>query len=90
MEELRRFYREGLTARIEALEQARFRLRHDPAVARETIAEIAHRLKGTGATYGFPEITEAARAVEEAGQDELAPLLERFLAVLREVVAGAC
>jgi PAS domain S-box-containing protein len=32
----------------------------------ETVQVLAHRLSGTAATYGFPEITDAARACEEA------------------------
>jgi CheY-like chemotaxis protein len=33
---------------------------------RAALARIAHKLTGTGSTYGFPAITEAARALEQA------------------------
>jgi HPt (histidine-containing phosphotransfer) domain-containing protein len=53
----------------------------------ETLKRLAHQLKGAGGSYGFPGITEAAAAVEQAlaeGLDE---------AVLRarvETLAGLC
>lgn len=31
----------------------------------EALARVAHKLTGTGSTYGYPEITEAARALEQ-------------------------
>jgi HPt (histidine-containing phosphotransfer) domain-containing protein len=33
-----------------------------------TLQERFHKLKGNGQTYGFPEITEIARLVEEHGK----------------------
>jgi two-component system cell cycle response regulator DivK len=36
----------------------------DEAVRNAALARIAHKLAGTGGTYGFPAITEAARALE--------------------------
>lgn len=86
MEELRSWYREQLAARIEALEAAAGALREGSAgEARGTIRRIAHALRGSGGTYGFPRITEAAAEIEEAGDHELSAYLERLLAILREV-----
>ena len=33
------------------------------------IERVGHNLKGTGAPYGFPEITEIGRSLERAGKD---------------------
>ncbi len=37
----------------------------DRAARNAALARIAHKLAGTGGTYGFPAITEAARALEQ-------------------------
>jgi CheY-like chemotaxis protein len=37
----------------------------DQAVRHAALARIAHKLAGTGTTYGYPAITEAARALEQ-------------------------
>ncbi|MDX1662050.1 MAG: response regulator [Gemmatimonadota bacterium] len=86
MEELKSWYREQLVARIDALEAASSALREDGAgEARGTIRRIAHSLRGSGGTYGFPRITEAAAEVEDAADHELASRLEDLLGVLREI-----
>ena len=36
----------------------------DPTTRNAALVRIAHKLGGTGTTYGFPAITEAARALE--------------------------
>ncbi|MCW2242994.1 response regulator [Azospirillum canadense] len=38
----------------------------DRSASPERLAELAHRLKGSGATYGFPELSEEARVLERA------------------------
>ena len=35
----------------------------------ERVAELAHALAGSGGTFGFPEVTDAARAIEHADDD---------------------
>lgn len=82
------YYRGSVGRRIATLEAARRRLRQGPGVeeAGEEIRRIAHSLKGTGSSYGFPEVSEAAGAVEEAAlEDDFSQLLERLLAVLGKV-----
>ncbi|MDX1622649.1 MAG: response regulator [Gemmatimonadota bacterium] len=86
MEELKSWYREQLEARIDALEAAAEALLvEDRGEARGTIRRVAHSLRGSGGTYGFPRITEAAAEVEEASDSELPVKLEGLLDVLREV-----
>ncbi len=88
MEELKSWYREQLAARIDALEAGAAALRQGRAAeARGTIRRVAHSLRGSGGTYGFPHITQAAGAVEEASEDEILPRLAVLLDVLRETAS---
>lgn len=86
MEELKSWYREQLSARIDALEAASAAYRENgTGEAGETIRRIAHSLRGSGATYGFPRITEVAGKVEDAPDGTLLPSLENLVTTLREV-----
>jgi two-component system cell cycle response regulator len=84
MEDLKKWYRAGLVTRIEALKAARREL-DSGSEALDSVRRIAHTLRGSGATYGFPEITEAAAALEDAPDGEFPPKLERLLDTMREV-----
>ncbi|WP_306711852.1 response regulator [Azospirillum isscasi] len=65
------------------------------------IADAAHRMKGSGATYGFPEVSMAARALEKSAlavedgsggpasmQGDAAALRDRLRAALRAIEKG--
>jgi DNA-binding response OmpR family regulator/HPt (histidine-containing phosphotransfer) domain-containing protein len=58
------------------------------AEERELMRQLAHKLAGSGTTYGFPVITQTARALEEALQIPEAP--PDSLALLAESLAHAC
>jgi len=88
MEDLRRLYRQSLQPRIAALEGARAGIRAGQPEALASAGRIAHALRGSGATYGFPEITEAARRLEESDGPEAAAALDDLVAVLHRVAAG--
>jgi two-component system cell cycle response regulator len=88
MNELKTWYRERLPARIAALEAARAELDRPGTEALGSIRRIAHLLHGSGGTYGFPEITESARRVEEAPAEALQGPLETLIGTLR-AAAGA-
>jgi len=77
MEELRSLYRRALPARIGALESARAAADDDAA------RRVAHALRGSGGTYGFPEISTAAAAVEDADDASLHARLDELIALLR-------
>jgi diguanylate cyclase (GGDEF)-like protein len=87
MQDLKACYRQGLTARIGALETARRALREKAPDAMATIRRLAHALHGSGGTYGFPEVSEAARLVEMAPESTLDEEVERLLQVLRPIAA---
>jgi PAS domain S-box-containing protein len=58
------------------------------------VARLAHQLKGTGTSYGFPSLTRAARAVEALAVDAadataLADALTTLLATARAIRRGA-
>ncbi len=87
MFELSGWYRERLGTRIAALEAARRRMKTNSDESIESIRRIAHSLRGSGATYGFPLITEAAGELEKAGRDEIPAKMETLLAALREAAS---
>src|SRR5690554_3539471 len=86
MDDLKQFLRSALNTRIEALETAATTMEADPVGALATIRRLAHSLRGSGATYGYPQITEAATAVEEAEPEDVPPLLRELVKVLKTVV----
>jgi chemotaxis protein histidine kinase CheA len=90
MDELQGIYRQALPARIAALTAARTAL-GDPAsapAAATDIRRIAHALRGSGGTYGFPGISAAAAAVEESADEGIMPTLDALIMVLRDTAAG--
>lgn len=89
MDDLKQFYRSALHARIEALETAATTMTADPAGALATIRRLAHSLRGSGSTYGYPQVTEAALAVEEAEPEDVPALLKHLLRTLKDVAAEA-
>jgi two-component system cell cycle response regulator len=84
MEDLKKWYRAGLATRVEALKAARRDL--DAGESIESVRRIAHTLRGSGTTYGFPEITETAAALEDAAPADFTIALERLL----ETILGVC
>jgi diguanylate cyclase (GGDEF)-like protein len=83
MRELRVWYRSRLPARIAALETAKTALNRQDPDAVDSLRRIAHQLRGSGATYGFPEISESARALEAAAEGEILGPVKDLLSTLR-------
>ena len=67
LESLRKSYAERLPGRAAALAESAAELaRHwDSAVAGDLQRQL-HNLAGSGASYGFPDVSHAARAAEDA------------------------
>lgn len=86
MTDLKAYYLAALPGRIEALHSALKSGTEDEA-ARAAIRRIAHSLKGSGASYGFPRISEAADAAEHASDEELVAQVQGLLEVLRRTIA---
>jgi diguanylate cyclase (GGDEF)-like protein len=85
MHDLKACYRQSLAARIGALEAARRSLREHGADAAGTVRRLAHSLRGSAGTYGFPEISLAAERVEEASEETIDAEVESLLGVLRPI-----
>lgn len=81
-EALKRQYVLGLPSRLDELKSSWSRLQHVSwdANALTFMAQCAHKLTGSGATFQFPEISEAARVLE----DQLKQLLNKPDATLAE------
>jgi CheY-like chemotaxis protein/HPt (histidine-containing phosphotransfer) domain-containing protein len=54
----------------------------------EDAERLAHRLKGSGGSYGYPALTEAARSLEAAAKARDPSLATAALAAVKEIVAG--
>ncbi|MEM7393148.1 MAG: response regulator [Verrucomicrobiota bacterium] len=67
MDELKGWYQETLPSRITALEDhlRQYKTGANPDSQECVLRQIAHLLRGSGATYGFPEISRAASALED-------------------------
>ncbi len=86
MDDLKSWYRGGLITPINALRIAQRELSHN-SDAVESIRRIAHTLRGSGGTYGFPEISDAALHLEEAPHAEVPASLIRLLRTLEEIAS---
>ena len=73
-------YRVSLSQQHARLTELRARLDDPDALAE--VRTIAHRLHGSGAAYGLPQISEAGRALESADAAGLPEALAGLLAVL--------
>jgi two-component system cell cycle response regulator len=86
MEDLKKWYKAGLATRVEALKAARRELDGTPEPM-ESARRIAHTLRGTGTTYGFPEISETAAAVEDSTREDFEGALDRLLVAIQDACA---
>lgn len=89
MEDLQQFYRSAVGDQVAALERAIILFESGVANAEETIRQLAHTLKGSGSSYGFPEVSHAANLVERATVDQLAVSGWQLVDILNSITAGA-
>lgn len=86
MDELKSWYLEQLRSQLDALESARTALRRDAPGVGDMVRGIAHTLRGSGGTYGYPEITDAAATLEDAPDRQLPVALDGLIDVLDRIV----
>ena len=83
---LKILYLKQLKGRLFTLEQAQlcFQLGQASPTAYKSLGFEVHRLNGTGATYGFPKISKAAKVLEEHLETEVCELntVVKYLATL--------
>ena len=87
MDELREWYKEGLYSRIEALQVAKHGLTQGGKDVRDSIRRIAHALRGSGATYGFDGISQAAEELEDCEDNDMLQKTEALISVLQDITA---
>ncbi|MEM9456011.1 MAG: Hpt domain-containing protein [Myxococcota bacterium] len=87
MTRMRSRYRESLPDKLERLRTMQGRL--DQSGVLTELRAFAHQLAGSGATFGWPEISDAAAHVEHADATELAVALGRLIEVVGEAIAVA-
>jgi DNA-binding response OmpR family regulator len=86
LEELKEQYRQSLPDKISAIKVLLQDIRAGKADAGERLRHIAHTLHGSGSTFGYPEISLAAREVEHATAEEL---LKQLAGLIRVLVLAA-
>jgi CheY-like chemotaxis protein len=88
MSDLKQLYRQAVAGRVAEIEAALRQTGAESATADESLRHIAHSLRGSGGTYGFPEVSAAAAAAEEADSSELHERTRELLQVLHAVIDG--
>lgn len=83
MEEFQKVYLQKMGSRIEAFRAAGSGLSDNFEESAISIRRLAHSLRGSGATYGFPKISELSAAVEEADDTTLGQSLEQLIDLLQ-------
>lgn len=84
--DLQSFFRDAITAQIQELEAAIECPVDSPEVA--NARRVAHSLKGSGTTYGFPDISQAAAVAEQASDSSFDESLVALIEVLRTAIGS--
>lgn len=87
MDELKSAYIQGLSSRVKALTASKNELEINGEVARKAIRRISHSLRGSGGTYGFPEISELAERVEESSDSNISKAVDALLQLLKSSIS---
>ncbi len=82
---LRQLAREYIVETAEFIEQMAKKLEFGE-VDLEEIQKVAHKLKGSGATYGFDKISEIAAEVEAAAKSGREKEAKKLFAELVEII----
>lgn len=78
-------YRETLAGYLDMLEKILPDLAENKQEAWETLARTIHTLKGSGTTFGFPEVSQAARNVEKASPEQRLKKVKKLIQVLQNL-----
>ena len=89
MDDTARTYLATLATRVAALTRARAELGAGTEGADDSIRRLAHVLRGSGTTFGYPQVTELAAGVEDAVPADLPRALDRLLESARSVIAAS-
>lgn len=83
-DDLKEQYLKSLIDRIESIKTYVRDYRAGDAEIDQKIRTLAHSLHGSGGTFGFPEISDAAKEVEHAPEKDLIKRLTQLVKVLKE------
>ncbi len=86
--ELQRWYREAMGRRVQELTALRNRLEAGNRAACDEARKIGMSLRGSGATFGFPQITELATPVEIARDEDVLRRVEGLISELTSFTTG--
>jgi DNA-binding response OmpR family regulator len=89
MDELQQFFRDSVVDQIRALEPLVGPVAAGDPASIALARRIAHSLKGAGASYGYPEISEAASQLEKAENDDLSGAVSELCIALGAVTSSA-
>jgi two-component system response regulator MtrA len=85
---LRQAFRGIVTASIPVIEDAIGKLGGHQAGAADTLRRLAHQLRASGTSHGFPDVTAAATKLQQASADDVKRDAAALLDVLRGVIAA--
>ena len=86
-EELKSIYLRGLVTKLEVLEMAKNDYVHDNPEAIDILRRVAHHLRGSGGTYGFPEVTEMAGMLEDSSSESVVTHADNLIELLKKLTA---
>lgn len=78
-------FAEAVIEQIRRIEASLNEFRAGNGAAADRIRRLAHTVKGSGASCGFPRVSELAAAVESAPADELAEAVEALISEMRRM-----
>ncbi|MEY4642480.1 MAG: hypothetical protein RLZZ227_2474 [Pseudomonadota bacterium] len=84
LEELKEQYRQSLPEKIRTIRALLGEMRDGKTGATDSLRLLAHSLHGSGTTFGYPQISAAAKNVEQADTDSMLHQLTNLLRVLLE------
>jgi len=86
-EQLQGWYRQAMLRRIVELRGLRDRIRRRDAAAFDAVRSVGQALRGSGGTFGYPELSAAATLVETATDADVPRRLEGLIAELHRLRA---
>ncbi|TFB10693.1 Hpt domain-containing protein [Candidatus Marinimicrobia bacterium MT.SAG.3] len=86
-EELKSIYLRGLVSQLEALQMARNNYVHDISEVSDRLRRLAHQLRGSGGSYGFPDITIMAGKLEDSSPESIVTHTDNLIELLKKLTA---